>query len=102
MRIWIRDWNAHTSCHDVLVLKHDALWRACRAGGVHDAAQVFWVWEDGIHQVILAELSQLLEAQDLELGMRILKLLDVGVLDLAVRVVYYEIEAFDFLERVDD
>ena len=74
------------------MLDWNTLRRARRAGRVHDAAQLIGLGRDRVHHVRLAELAQLLHAQDREPVREVgRQLVDIGLLDLlrGLVIVYY-------------
>jgi hypothetical protein len=83
------------------VFQNDTLWRAGRARGVHDAAEVLCLWGRGGHWVVLAELAQLVDALNRDIGMGIFESFDVGFLQVALGVVDDMLDVLDNGQGLD-
>ena len=83
----------------------NTLWRPGRSGRVHDTAEVVRLRGNGIDRVLLAELAQLLDAHDLEVGKVGFQLVHVVLVDFLVGVVDDIFDGFhigeDIRERAD-
>lgn len=76
--------NTLTGSDQVAVGKQNSLGVAGGSGGVHDTAVVLGSWGSGLDRVVYTKLLQLLEGDELEVGVGLLKGDDVGGLGLAV------------------
>ncbi len=73
-----------TCGNQVLMLQRYALGGAGRTGSVHDTAELLGCRRNGVRGVLLAKLFELLEAEDGDVGVRALEVVDVILLDLVL------------------
>jgi hypothetical protein len=91
-----------TSGNDVLVLEKDTLGGSGRSRGVHDAAQVFGLRRDRVDHVLLTLLGEFVEAENGQVRVGALELLNVGLLDFHLAVVDDVLDILGLVERVDE
>lgn len=91
-----------TGSNDVLVLEKDTLGGSGGSGSVHDAAKVFGLGRNRLNHLLLTLLCELIEAENGQVRMSALELLDVLLLDFLVAVVNDELNVLGFFERVDE
>ena len=90
-----------TSRRHGLVRHGHALRGSGRSRGVHQAEDVLWLRGHNVDGVLLPELHELGDAQDLEIGVLLLELLDLGVVTLgeyALLIVYQELDVLRVLD----
>jgi hypothetical protein len=76
-----------TSSDDVAVLDQHTLGRTRRARRVHDTRQIFGSGGNGLGRVLLTQLDQLVKADDVQVGvcaLQLLNVLGVGIILSAV------------------
>lgn len=91
-----------TSSNDVLVLEKDTLGGSGGPGSVHDAAKVFGLGRNRLDHVLLTLLSEFIEAENGQVRVSALELLNVLLLDFLMAVVNDELNVLGFFERVDE
>jgi hypothetical protein len=91
----------HTGSDNVAVLDHDSLGSTCGSRRVHDASQVVGLGRDRLRRALLAHLDQLVEAYDLQMGVRLGESVDVLLLRVILGAVYDDLDVLGLLHRVD-
>jgi hypothetical protein len=84
------------------VLQEDTLGGSGRSRGVHDAAQVFRLRSYRLDHVLLALLGKLVEAENGQVGVGALELLNVCDFDFHLAVVDDILDILCLFERVDE
>jgi len=84
------------------VLEKDTLGCSGRSRGVHDTAQVFGLRRNRLDHVLLTLLGELVEAENGQVGVGALELLNVILLDLHLAVVNNILNVLGLFERVDE
>jgi len=84
------------------VLEENTFGSSGRAGSVHDTAKVFRLGRNRVDHVLLTLLGELVEAEDGEMRVGLLELLDVLLLDFHLAVIDDELNVLRLLERVDE
>jgi hypothetical protein len=92
----------HTGSKDVLVLEEDTLGSSGRSRGVHNAAQVVGRRSDRLDHVLLTLLGKLVEAENGQVRVSALELLNVVLLDFHFAVVNDILDVLGLFERVDE
>jgi len=92
----------HTGSEDVLVLEKDTLGGSSRSRSVHDTAQVLRLRRNRLDHVLLTLLGELVEAENGQVGVGALELLDVILLDFHLAVVNDILDVLGLFQRVDE
>ena len=89
-----------TGSNNVAVLDHDALWCACRSRSVHDTREIVSLGRDGLGRVLIAQLQQLIEADDLQMRMRARERINVFLLRVILGAVDDDLDVLGFLHGI--
>lgn len=84
------------------MLEKDTLGGAGRARGVHDTAEILGLGRNGVDGVLLALLGEFIEAEDGEVGVGVLELVNVVLLDILLAVVDDVLNVLGVVEGLDE
>ena len=84
------------------MLEKDTLGGSGRSRGVHDAAQIVGRRSDRLDHILLTLLGELVEADNGQMRVSALELLNVILLDFHFAVVYDILDVLGLFERVDE
>jgi hypothetical protein len=86
-RVVITDPRVLTGSNDIAVLDHNTLGGSSGSRSIHDTGQVVCLWRNWVCGVLLAQLDQVVKADDFQVGMRLgegINVLLLGVVLCAV------------------